>query len=235
MKPITYKAYGSIPHITGYNSKFSKGDKGLNPGQTKILFKQHSRKNDRIITQIKLDGSCCAVRKHNGYLTPLTRVGRIANTSSFTQHHKFAKFVALHYDAFNMLLNDGERVVGEWLYQVHGTRYALIDEPMIKLFPLFDIFTKDNKRIPFDSFKHRVSLTGFLTVPEITKEYSKLDEILPELETNYGFNVVGKHEGFIFRCEHEGKFDFLGKYVRPDFIPGKYLNKDIEYYNTDNF
>lgn len=45
---------------------------------------------------------------------------------------------------------------------------------------------------------------------------------------NYGsiphlFGAKYTPEGLVYRCERKGEFDFMAKWVRPDFIPGKYL------------
>ncbi len=38
-------------------------------------------------------------------------------------------------------------------------------------------------------------------------------------------------EGYIWRVEHKGKVDFLAKWVRPDYEPGKYLFDVTEVWN----
>ena len=46
------------------------------------------------------------------------------------------------------VLNDGERLVGEWLMQAHSTRYDLSG---LEPFVAFDLMIED-KRIPYDEF-----------------------------------------------------------------------------------
>ena len=61
-------------------------DKGLNKGQVEICTKK-LRRNDRLIVQEKLDGSCCAIAKIDGIIIALVRAGYPAYTSPYKQHH----------------------------------------------------------------------------------------------------------------------------------------------------
>ena len=69
------------------------------------------------------------------------------------QHHLFAEWVRLPYnhDRFYSVLCKGERIVGEWLAQAHGTRYRItLGEPFV----CFDIMV-DDTRLPFLPFLHK--------------------------------------------------------------------------------
>jgi len=63
--------------------------------------------------QEKLDGSNVGVAKLNNQIIPLTRAGYRADTSPYTQHHKFAKWVLkpVNYKRFDLVLNNNERLV----------------------------------------------------------------------------------------------------------------------------
>ena len=38
--------------------------------------------------------------------------------------------------------------------------------------------------------------------------------------------ALDRVEGMVWRTERKGKVEFLGKYVNPDFVPGKYFHED---------
>ena len=136
VKPLGQKAYGSIPHLPG--SRLGEGDHHVSEGQAIIATKKTRDKNDLVIVQEKLDGSNCSVAKVNGQVSALGRSGYLAETSPYPQHQLFAKWVRSEEPRFAKLLNEGERVCGEWLAQAHGTKYNLQHEPFVP----FDIMTK---------------------------------------------------------------------------------------------
>src|SRR5688500_2405585 len=113
MKPLGHKAYGSIPHLPG--SRLGPGDYHIHPGQAKIATEKARDKHDTTIVQEKLDGSCCAVAKVDGRILALGRAGYLARTSEYPVHHAFESYVKANEERFMCLLQDGERVVGEYL------------------------------------------------------------------------------------------------------------------------
>lgn len=60
-------------------------------------------------------------------------------------------------ERFMAVLEDGERLVGEWLMQAHVTRYDLHHEPFV----VFDLMVGD-KRIPYEQFAERTRLGEFV-------------------------------------------------------------------------
>jgi hypothetical protein len=59
--------------------------------------------------------------------------------------------VYANQDRFLAVLRDGERLVGEWLMQTHGTRYQLKNEPFVA----FDLMAR-NDRARYDELTDRV-------------------------------------------------------------------------------
>jgi hypothetical protein len=216
-KPLGYRCYGTIPHFEG--SRITPADKHCEPGQQKILTEKARDKHDLIIVQEKVDGSNCTVAKVNDNIIALGRAGYLAETSPFIQHHYFAKWVKRNEDRFYKLLNEGERICGEWMIQAHGTRYNLPHEPFI----VFDIFIDHLTRLNYHDFLLRVLPFGF-TVNKIIHigQPISLKEVLNRLEPS-GHGALDMVEGAVFRCERSGKVDFLCKYVRPEKEDGIYL------------
>lgn len=215
-KPLGQKAYGSIPHLPG--SRRGPADKGLSEQQALILTERCRDKYDKIIVEEKLDGSCVSVAKLNGEIVALIRAGYLAKGSNYTQHHAFAKWVELNKSRFDHLLNEGERCVGEWLMEAHGTIYKLPHEPFV----IFDIITGYTRSLS-EAVKGRCHLHKFIT-PKVLHVGGPIgiSEILELLEPS-GHGAVDGVEGAVWRVERKGVVDFLGKYVRPDKVDGKYL------------
>lgn len=224
LRPLNKKAYGSIGHIA--ESRLGPGDHSVPLGQSDMCIGRSKRKDKRIWIQTKLDGSCCAVAKINGEIIPLVRAGYIANTSPFIQHTYFYDWVLSNVDIFNQLLSEGERVVGEWLAQAHGTRYDLSGKTP---FPFFDIMT-GNERIDFTTFLTRL-LNLRASLPDdrkylVDKPSTIAGPMAPEEAlqrlNHYGAEVP---EGVMYRVENvaTNRVEFLAKWVRADKIDGKYL------------
>lgn len=225
-KPLGHRSYGTIPHLPG--SRQGRDDIGANEGQHRIACIEPRDKHDLIIVQEKLDGSNCAVAKINGEIIALGRAGYRAETSPFEQHHLFAFWVKQNESRFAEILKDGERIVGEWLAQAHGTRYNLPHEPFV----VFDLMI-GHERLPYGQFSLRIEKSG-LPPPRLIHigEPMSIEDVLSKLEPS-GHGAIDSVEGAVWRVERNkptGKkgekkhvVDFLVKYVRPDKIDGCYL------------
>jgi len=230
-KPLGRKNYGHIPHLPG--SRTGPGDHMCHEGQARIATVRVRDKYDTVILQEKLDGSCCGVARINGGLFPLGRAGYLASSSPYIQHRYFATWVHKNYDRFISVLRDGERLVGEWLLQAHGTRYELWHEPFVA----FDIMT-GSTRLPYGQFSERIH-KGYFATPYILHmgDAISIEEALKILGDHGFHGAIDKAEGAVWRVErnklkdrHSDKreqvVDFLVKYVRPDKVDGIYLNRE---------
>jgi hypothetical protein len=215
MKPLKRKNYGSIPHLS--NSKLGEGDYYIGEGQELILTKKKRDEDDLILVFEKYDGSNVGVAKKDGKILALNRAGYEAHTSPFTQHHKFSEWVESKKELFDEILNDGERIAGEWLIQAHGLKYNLKEEPIV----FFDYFTDHNKRKPFEYLKQfDVPLPRLLHQGDAIS----VEELVPVLnEKTETIWSEENPEGMIYRVERKGRADFLAKWVRSDFETGKYM------------
>ena len=216
-KPIPRKAYGSVPHLIG--SRVGPRDHHITEGQHRIATEKTRDRHDRVIVTEKLDGSCTAVLRAYNSIIAVTRAGRPAHTSPHSMHHAFSYWVFARDALFRDLLQEGERIVGEWLYQAHGTRYDLPHEP----WAVFDWFDDQNRRIPHDQLVER--LADRLPQPKVISDG-------PPLTIPAAMLILGTHgfhgaqdgmEGAVWRVERRGAFDFMAKYVRPDKQDGIYL------------
>lgn len=214
-KPLGMKAYGHIPHLTG--SRIGPGDHHCDPGQVRICTEKARDRHDRIIVTEKVDGSNCAVARIDGQILPLNRAGYHALTSKFEHHRMFAEWVYASCDRFLTVLQQGERLCGEWLALAHGTRYKLPHEPFV----VFDLM-KGPDRSPFDAFIER--LQGKFVTPRLIHSGGPISiETVMKLVEPSGHGALDPVEGAVWRVERKGSFDFLAKFVRPDKVDGIYL------------
>ncbi len=228
-KPLGIKNYGSIAHLP--NSRMGVGDHHCDKGQARIATEKARDKHDLIIVQEKLDGSNVGVARIDGAIYPLGRAGYLAETSKFRQHWEFSRWVYANQDRFLAVLEDGERLVGEWLMQAHGTRYELTHEPFVA----FDLM-RGIERTVYSEFVSRVAIGEFVT-PYLIHSGSPIsvEDVLRKLNNNGFHGALETVEGAIWRVERnqlidKGKggerrmrVDFFVKYVRPEKQDGIYL------------
>lgn len=227
-KPLGGKNYGSIAHLPG--SRMGPADHSCHEGQERICNEKARDKHDLIIVQEKLDGSNVGVAKIDGQILALTRAGYLASTSPYEQHHKFGDWVAKNSDRFSALLSDGERIVGEWLLQAHGTMYRLPHEPFVA----FDIM-RGAKRV---TYAELIARAGLLFVTPNTVHVGgplSIAAAMEKLGEFGGHGALDPIEGAMWRVERNEiadktkggdrvwSVDFLAKYVRKDKADGAYL------------
>lgn len=231
MKPLGIKAYGSIPHLPG--SRLGPGDHTINPGQARLCTE--GGKNRRVYVQEKMDGSCVAVLRQGNELICLNRKGYDVRTGTNVNHRLFYHWVMQpeYHDTIMLILEDGERLVGEWLAQVHTIKYPVGYPDMDDPFFAFDIM-RGSSRLPFSAFKSRLyegslRFGVLLQTPILVRDYATpVDEAWQRLcwlhlqDELYKTNGAYLPEGLIYRVEHGSKVDFLAKWVRKDFEPGLY-------------
>lgn len=212
-KPLGRKNYGSIGHLP--NSRIGPGDHHVHAGQGLICTQKVRDRHDRVIVTEKLDGSNVGVVLLGGQIIALGRSGYLAETSKFEMHQLFADWVRQNEGRFRSLLGEGERCVGEWLAQAHGTRYNLPHEPFV----IFDIM-RGSDRLPWGEVVGRC--TDFILPHEIHTGAISVEDAMAKL--GQGFHgAIDEVEGAVWRVERNGEFDFMAKFVRPDKQDGKYL------------
>jgi hypothetical protein len=210
--------YGSIPHLS--TSKLTQqADKKIEMGQELILTKKTRDWKDLVIVTEKLDGSNVGIIRKDGKLLAITRSGYLAIDSPYSQHHLFDTWVDYNQFTFTWL-REGWRVCGEWMAMAHGTEYNISGESP---FVAFDIIDDNNQRIPYLMFMHICISVKIQMVPllHIGQPVSVNNAIKLMGDGHYG--QTDKPEGFVYRVEREGKFDFAAKWVRADKEDGKFL------------
>ena len=216
-KPLGRKNYGSIGHLPC--SRMGPGDHAVHEGQQRIATEKLRDKHDLIIVTEKLDGSNVGIARVGDQILALGRAGYLAQTSKYEQHQLFAAWVRERETYWLSVLEPGERLVGEWLAQAHGTRYSLPLGP----FAAFDLMV-DDKHMPFEILADRC-VDYKIPQPKLLHIGGPLS-----VEDAMKLHGNGLHgcldmppEGAVWRVERRGEFDFLAKWVRPDKADGTYL------------
>lgn len=216
-KPLGHRNYGSIPHLPC--SRMGPGDHSIHDGQAEICTVRPRDKHDRIWVTEKLDGSNVGVVLIDGMIMALGRAGYPACSSRFEQHRLFAAWVEENETRFRLLLRPGERCVGEWLAQAHGTRYELRHEPFV----VFDLMAHQ-ERLPWGPSSERIHEAGFVTAQLLNDGLSPMVAEYAVLKAqNLNAHGADSIEGAVWRVERKGEFDFMAKYVRPEKIDGALL------------
>ena len=222
-KPLGRKAYGSIGHLPG--SRLGPGDHHVHEGQAAICTENAGGR--QVYVQEKLDGSCVAVARIGDDIVPLIRAGYRASDSHREFHHHFHDWAMANEVRFLDLLDDDERVVGEWLGLAHGTRYLIAshEDPFVP----FDLM-RDDQRAGVEEVRSRCDEHEF-TTPWLVAEQPIPPEKAMDALGRFGAHRASPSdgpEGVVYRVESTTKrgglrVDFLAKWVRPDKVDGKYL------------
>jgi hypothetical protein len=163
-----------------------------------------------------------------GELIPLGRAGYTAISSPYEMHHMFHQWAMGNKNRFGFL-KEGERVVGEWLAQAHGTKYDLWHDPFVA----FDIFNNQNKRIVFSDFIERIgdSLVTPFVFQNGKKHFSisDLSIALSQYDAAPYHAEIDPCEGAIYRVEDDAKKEvsFLCKFVKETKQDGIYLKQGL--------
>lgn len=215
-KPLGIKNYGSIGHLLC--SRMGPGDHAVHSGQHKIATEKLRDRHDVVIVTEKLDGSNVGIARIEDKILALGRAGYLAQTSKYEQHQLFAFWVREREDYWREVLQSGERLIGEWLAQAHGTRYTLPHGP----FAAFDLMI-DNQRCPFSVLVARC-IAHNIPQPKLLHMGGPLTvEDAMQIHGNGDHGCLDLPEGAVWRIERRGEFDFLAKWVRPDKNDGVYL------------
>lgn len=193
-------------------------DHACHAGQQRIATEQVRDKHDVVIVMEKLDGSNVGIARVGDDIFALGRAGYLAQTSKYEQHQLFADWVREREDLWRRVLVPGQRLVGEWMAQAHGTRYTLPFGP----FAAFDLMEGEARR-PFSELLaccHAFSVP----MPKLLHIGGPLSiEAAMAMHGDGHHGCLDKPEGAVWRVERRGQFDFMVKWVRPDKVDGKYL------------
>jgi hypothetical protein len=210
------KLYPKIPHLPG--SRTSIRDRHCGVVLAKRLL-EHSKPDDTVIVQEKLDGTNVIVSRIDGELVAFGRDGKLCANSRNTNRQAFATWLTQNQHRFEWLGNL-ERLVCEWLPVTHGTRYAFPHEPIVAL----DFFDSTGTRATMKQLQAKITNSSFI-VPHVLHlgNAMSLEMALEKLGLNGFHGAIDASEGLVYRLEHENKLIAVAKYVRYEKIDGLYL------------
>ncbi len=213
------KLYHSIGHIS--SSKLGPGDHFIDARSEHCLLEALKEpRNDIVTVQEKLDGSCGVVTND---LTAWGRAGYPAVSSPFPPLQTFHQWVVENQHSLARLeLGEDERAVGEWLGVPHGIRYKDPSSPFV----IFDII-RGKEPISHAELVLRVGSAELELVPTVHRGNPlPLSALLSKLGAGLYCSAQEPPEGLVFKYERKGRQLFRAKYVRHDFIPGKYFTRE---------
>lgn len=183
-----------------------------------------------MIVEEKMDGTNVCVVRHNDKIIALGRSGYDCEDSPQEQHKMFHRWVMGNKEKFEQLLpNNDDRVVGEWLALAHGTIYPA--EKIVQPFMAFDLFLQ-KKQQDYLTRKESVEQVGLINVPQLYfgTETLAVDDAMAMAEPN--------SEGVIYRLERMvSKKDthytpwVIAKVVKKEKVDGFYLHQETFTWN----
>lgn len=193
-------------------------DSACPEGQQRIATLKARDKHDVVIVTEKLDGSNVGIARVGDAIHALGRAGYLAQTSRFEQHQLFAAWVREREPFWRDVLAPGQRLVGEWMAQAHGTRYTLPLGP----FAAFDLM-EGERRLLFGQLE-LLCLEHGIAMPKLLHIGGPISvETAMELHGLGNHGCLDEPEGVVYRIERKGQYDFMAKWVRPDKVDGKWL------------
>lgn len=213
------KNFGHIKHLKG--SKMIDRFDSLAGEQDQYKFTVCKRDiNDRIIITEKIDGMNSGVVKKNGVLYPVNRKGYDVRfiAASHSEFELLAKvwsdWVNDHYELYDSILEDDERLVFENAILCHTVKYVFKKEPVF----LLAKYNQDNKRINHDSLTSLCNEYDIQQVPVLNIGSAIPPEIIV---SQYPDGVIGARngiEGIVYSYEHNNEFESNVKFVSNPLI-----------------
>lgn len=209
---IINSSYPTIQHIKG-SKMIDNADKLLGQREQDWLTVKTRSPHDVVIVTEKVDGCNVGVLRRGNELFPILRKGFDVLSNPLDWIREFHEYVDVRKDRFWSLLNDGERVCGEWMIKTHTLQYRMKHEPFI----CFDLIT-DNYRDNYLSARHRLKSNGFVTAGLVHYGTAIPAQVAIGMLGDGFHGVAGEPEGIVCRYESKDGFLFSGKYVSNTFV-----------------
>jgi hypothetical protein len=154
-----------------------------------------------------------------GLVVTVGRSGYRNDSAPFAHLLAFDPWVAARLDRFDALLQEGERVVGEWVSHAMSTLYVLPD--VDHMWRPFDIM-RGHDRASAEEVAGRCAAVGLRTPFVVRRTQCDPAEAYAALAATPAEvrGVDGIPEGLVYRMQERGRTLFLGKWVRADYEPG---------------
>jgi len=112
-----------------------------------------------------------------------------------------------------------------------------VTRPAFFPFDFFPVAEDEKQRLNWSDFTDLIQRKGVPLQLPAYKRYRRKETQITELADLPIFPHAvpishPSHEGLIFRVERKGQFDFLAKWVRPDYVAGEFLPGLRDYHPT---
>lgn len=208
------KNFGHIKHLTG--SKMIDSGDSLLSIQEQYKYTTCKRDiHDKVIITEKIDGMNAGVVKINGLLYPISRRGYDVRTlpEHFDNSELLAEtwldWVDKHYELYDSMLEEGERLAFENAILQHTLFYEFKGDPVF----LLAKFTAKNKRINNSSLTELAQSRGVRQPPILNIGVAVQPQIILEQYPKGLVGVKGKMEGIVYNYEHQGEHVECAKFV----------------------
>lgn len=229
---IIPRNYPSISHLPG-SKLIDYKDTYLGMSEVNALTKERRSTDDIVIVTEKVDGMNVGVYRKNDKLYPLMRHGYDVRSHFTPFAQMFANFVEDNAERFFNVLEDGERLCGEWMIKTHTIPYKIKGEPFL----VFDIIKENTKRYPYTEFIGKIRKGDFTPTQLIHMGLPvSTSSLSPLLNTSFHGGLQGL-EGFVYKYENKTHgYLFGGKYVSHPFVGNeeifrKHMDDPLKYYN----
>ncbi|MBA4688592.1 MAG: hypothetical protein H2184_15680 [Candidatus Galacturonibacter soehngenii] len=224
------KNFGSIGHLTG-SKMIDDNDKLLSIEQQEKYTVCKRDKNDIVIITEKIDGMNAGVIKKNGFLYPINRKGYDTRNMGKTQEYlsllgnEWAKWVDNHYQIYDSILEEGERLVFENAILKHTLEYRFRCEPVF----LLAKYRSNNTRINYKDLCELAKKYSLNQPPLLNIGVAIPPEIIISQYPKGIIGVKGQIEGVVYSYEHNGEHESCAKYVSNRLMGT--INPKPQFYN----
>ena len=216
---IIPRSYGYIQHLSG-SKMIDAADKLIAPREESFLTVRTNTIKDIVIVTEKVDGCNVGVLRQGDDLIPILRSGYDVRSNPLAWIQRFAGFVHDRADRFMALLEDGERVCGEWMIKTHTLRYRMKHEPFI----VFDIIA-GNERRRYTDIARMAAQCGFVSAGLVHMGMAIPVETALKMLGDGFHGAQDGVEGVVYRYESPLGWQFNAKYVSNPLVGDQELFK----------
>lgn len=226
-KLLGYKPYTSIGHLI--ESRLGEKDRHVDQKTNDFLTKNYNPNTPRVIyIEEKMDGSNVCVARFENQIVTVGRSGYDCSDSNQKQHRMFHAWVIENKEKFEKLLvNNDDRVCGEWMALAHGSIYnkSHFSQPFL----IFDLFLGKNNRVSVEQRRSMVESVGLENAPLLGKFTESIS-----VENALSLLSNPDAEGVVYKCEMPQKNSvyskpwMIAKVVKSDKVDGKFLELEDE-------
>lgn len=206
--------FGHIGHITG-SKMIDSSDSLLSEEDQKKFICCKRDKNDIVIITEKIDGMNAGVVKKNGLLYPVNRKGYDTRLMGQVRAELrqlgegWAIWVDDHYDLYDSILEEGERLVFEYAEFTHTLEYRFKCDPVF----LLAKYDKNNRRLNYAALTELAQKHRIMQPPLLNIGVALPPSIVISQYPNGLIGVKDAIEGIVYSYEHNGEHESCAKFV----------------------